>query len=65
MSIVQSQQWTLSERKPEGQKVNWWREGNAVGKKLKLGGKGHGANAEEGGVYKCNKGRDFSHLALV
>ena len=36
-----------------------------VGKKLKLGGKGHGENAEEGGVYKCNKGRDFSHLALV
>ena len=53
---------TMSGRKPEGRKANWRREWDVVGKKLKLGSKRHGANAEEGGGYKCNDGRDFAHL---
>ena len=36
-----------------------------VGKKLKLGGKGRGTAAEEGGVCKCIERRCFAHLVLV
>ena len=36
-----------------------------LGIKLKLGGKGRGTAAEEGGVYECIEDKDFARLALV
>jgi len=56
----------LGGRKPEGRKANCGEgEGMCLGIKLKLGGKGRGTAAEEGGVYECIEDKDFARLALV